>query len=312
MAIEVNALDGQEVSGATLRLANFQGTSGGNGVILPADLRVRALDVPGAAVQVIRGPSGGASLVNTAAGAQAYVTHATETEQVPVPATDSSGSKTRYIIQYIDTLNTPGAHYACVDSLTPYANVPHIVLARINQPASTATITADLITDLREIANPREKLERVARPNVTADTGMVLNATGQDGEWFPNSGGDQDIPIPSWAVYAQITATWVNIRYEANVNPYGQYWVEYGPYARPSTRERSTQRFQFNHFPTSGTSGDSWPFGDTVYIPSAYRGTTQKFVMKARYSGADKGVSMNALSGIILDVRFVETVDQVD
>ncbi|WIC90167.1 minor tail protein [Arthrobacter phage VroomVroom] len=309
---------GAEHSPAVARLLGYAATQGATGIIQPSDLIVRALAVPGTAVRI--GP-GAATLYNRYPGAtsQSYLVRNISDTNVEIPATGSGSGATRYIIirvtdpQYggqvpADVLNGPYVEAVQVSSITnlPYPFVP---LAKIVQPASTGTITQAMITDLREVANPREK--SIVRPNaiVASDTGLSLGATGVDGEVFPNAGGTQTIDIPDWATRVQIRAEWLGVRLPSSAG-WGEYWAEFGPYARPSVRQYSTQRFNWDADETSPVYRTNWILHDDVYVPAALRGTSQVFYMKGRIV-LDKvnKPTLDAKSGVVLSVRFLEVAD---
>lgn len=302
---------------------------GANGIREAKDFLVLEDNVPGPAVRIRPGGYTAQSLSNEG---EAYKGRAGSESLVTIPATGSSPTTDtiRWILIAIEdpnhggkappsVVNGPYNFFYVVDDIDlPLVNYPHVLLAKITQPPNTGTITNAMIEDVRELANPRSKTARWAVPNVAGDEGLALNADGPDGEWFPNANGNALFKIPYWATRAQITAHWLDVRFDANVNPYGQYWVEFGPYLRPSTRERSTQRFGHNHFAIGSVTTDTWILGDDVYIPARtqngdkFRGSSQLFVMKAKQGGVDRGVTMYSQSGVILDVRFLEEPDPVE
>ena len=314
-------LEGVEHSAEVARTLAWAATSGASGIIKPTDLRVRATPVPGGTVRIM---PGGFVVESSYAGAsqQSYVERVPTTTEVAVPATGSSGSATRYVVAAILDPDYPGGGTApeipndgvyAAPRVTTTLNLayPHVPLARINQPANTATITDDMITDLREVANPRTLDVWRPRATVKADE-EYLTSTSTDGEWFPNGGGEQLIYIPEWATRAQICVKWLQVRIASGKSGWGQMWLEYGPYLRPSTRERSTQRYQWD---TTGgktyTYRENWIVEDDVYIPAAYRGTEQTFVLKARRDPAsdNRTALIDGLSGVSLQVRFLESAD---
>lgn len=315
-------LEGVEHSAEVARMLAWSATNGASGVITPGDLRVRAQSVPTDSVRIA---PGGFVVESKFAGAsqQSYVERAPTQTSLEVPATGSSGGATRYVVARINDPDYPGggtvpsapndATYSApylVSSLS--SSRTEVPLAKIVQPANTAAITNAMITDLREVANPRELPFMRPRANVASDK-EYNNITGADGEWFPNNGGEQTFSIPSWATRVQIVADWSGIRYESGKNIYGECWVEFGPYLRPSTRQYSTQRFMYDSAgATANTYRTNWKaFGD-LYIPAALRGTDQVFVMKARKTGPDTGASVDGMSGVCLAVRFLEVADPSD
>lgn len=303
------------------RLSLYAATQGARGVVRPTDMLVTALPVPGGAVRIRRGA---AVMPNdyAGAGAEAYAIEETSYTDFPVPATGSSGGATRFLVGRVSDPQFAGDEPASVED-GPYSgyewlsqdprnsppSYPWAPLARIDQPASTATITQEMITDIREVANPRTHDVWRPRANVAEDQ-EDLTGTGPDGEWFPNKGGEQLIHIPEWATRVQIRATWMGVRYQSQTNPYGEYWVEFGPYLRPSTRKYSTQRFMYDAAgKAANTYRTNWIAEDDRYVPADVRGTDQTFIMKARKVGPDLGASIDGMSGVSLAVRFLEIAD---
>lgn len=306
--------NGAENSVELARAGIYSATSGATGITEPGDFIVKALPTPGAAVRVHKG---GGVIKSTYPGVfgQSYAVQEQSSTDVPVAATGSSGGATKYVYVLIqDTQysgqtppsveNGPYNEYAVTTTLP--TNQPFLLLAKITQPKSTATITNAMITDLREIANPRREDLWRPRALVAADT-ETLTSTGEVGEYFPNAGGPQTLPVPAWATRAQIRCEWLAVRYDVG-NAWGQMWVEYGPYKAPSERERSTQKYQFDAPPGNSVMRTNWIVVDDVPIPKAYRGTDQLFVPKARrIGGTSNTVQLDGVSGMSLQVRFLQT-----
>lgn len=308
--------NGAENSVELARAAAFVGSSGSTGIVDPTDFKVVATPTPGAAVRVSKGTG---VIRSTYAGVfgQSYVVQEQSNTDVPITATGSGAGATKYLYvlisdtQYVgqtppSVKDGPYNDYAVTTTLP--TNQPYLLLAKIVQPASTATITNAMITDMREVANPKSSDVWRPRPNVASDKEYVT-ATGADGEWFPNNGGEQTIYIPDWATRVQISATWSGVRYDSGKNAYGEMWVEFGPYLRPSTRQYSTQRFMYDTAASANTYRTNWIAEDDKYIPAALRGTDQIFVMKARKTGPDKAASIDGMSGVSLKVRFLQLAD---
>lgn len=311
-------LEGVEHSAEVARMLAWSATNGASGIITPKDLRVVAQSVPSDSV-VIR--PGGFVVESKFSGAsqQSYVERAPTSTTLEVPATGSSGGATRYVVARITDPDYPGGGTVPTVPNDGVYSAPYLVsslsgsrteipLAKIVQPANTAAITNAMITDLREVANPRTLDVWRPRALVVADT-ETITSTSEVGEYFPNNGGPQTLSIPSWATRAQIEVEWIQVRQGAG-NAWGQVWVEYGPYSAPSERERSTQRFQWDTPAANNVSRGIFKVADDVYIPAAYRGTDQLFVPKARrLGGVSNSVQMDAMTGMNMKVRFLELAD---
>lgn len=316
------------------RLSLYAATQGARGVVRPTDMLVTALPVPGGAVRIRRGA---AVMPNdyAGAGAEAYAIEETSYTDVPVPATGSSGGATRYLIGRVADPQFAGDAPASVED-GPYSSYewlttnpevsppsyPWAPLARINQPASTATITQSMITDIRQLAQPRSQRVLHARPRVMDDStgnAILLNGLVENGgEYFPGGAGSPNtftVDAPEWATRMIIRADWLAVRYQANTNPHGRYWVEFGDEYRDhgwnNNRqwEFGTQLFQFDSPGASNnTMRTNWILGDSVALAPKLRGKRVTFAFKAGVNlTASRGhVSMDSLGGLIMEVTFVE------
>ena len=310
--------NGAENSVELARADSFIGSAGATGIIAPADLKVVQTPTPGAAVRVRKG-TGVISSTYAGVFGQSYVVQEQSNEDVPVAATGSSGGATKYVYILIEDTQYGGQTPPSVEN-GPYnsykvtttlpQNQPYLLLAKIDQPKSTATITNAMITDMREIANPRTYPVLRANP-LNTDEVETLTATGDAGEWFPNAGGGQVIKIPELATRAIIEAEWLMIN-ERQGNAYGGIWVEWGPYVSSGIREYSTQHMRWNSVAVNDNVRNSWKVADEVYIPPAVRGTEQWFAMKARISyasGNGARPQMDQHSGTLIKVTFLQVPD---
>lgn len=313
-----SAVDGLQYPAELQRVANAAIAPGKSGVLGATDLLVRGLGANGVSVD----PGGviASNRYSTATTREAYVAvndSADGDAIISVPAAGSGSSRTDYLLWraydpfYAGQTDPTGKGNGLVLASALPTTYPYAPLAKIVQPAgNTAGIQQSMITDLREVANPRWELSPHSVPTVSSDTGLVLNSQDSGGEYFPNGNGPQTIDIPAWATYATIDCFWIGIYYAANLNPWGSYWVEWGPSTGGSNRTYTTQRFSFDSSgPNTSAHRDLWYASDDVYVPAAMRGTTQQFVPKAYYQSTDKGVSMTAMSGMVMNVRFREVAD---
>ncbi|MBP3044893.1 hypothetical protein KKR91_01115 [Arthrobacter jiangjiafuii] len=317
---------GAEHSPAVARMLAYAATSGATGVISPSDLRVTALPTPGAAVRIM---PGGAAILNRYPGAanQSYTARNASATDVAVPATGSSGGATRYLILRVDdpefggqaptnVVDGPYVRAVLVSSITNLA-YPFVPLAKITQPANTATITQAMIADIRDIANPREKQVIIPRPLQGSDVPAAgfdqLNGATSDGQPYPfyaqgaNQSGNT-LLIPEWATRMQIEATWIAVRMQpANTDGFGDYWVDFGPVVRPEKLKYSTRVYHWDQV-AGDFSRNNWELADEVAIPEELRGQNVSFLMKASRQGAAYP-RMDGRSGYKLKVRFLERAD---
>ncbi|WP_172171051.1 hypothetical protein [Brevibacterium sp. CT2-23B] len=309
---------GAENYGELARADSFIGSAGATGIIAPTDFKVVQTPTPGAAVRVRKGTGVIASTYPNVFG-QSYVVQEQSFTDVPVAATGSSGGATKYVYVLIEDTQYTGQAPVSVEN-GPYNSYqvtttlpqfkPYLLLAKIEQPKSTATITNAMITDLREIANPRTY--PTLRVNaLTSDEAETLTATADAGEWFPNAGGGQVIKIPELATRAIIEAEWLQVN-ERKGNSYGGIWVEFGPYVTSGVRQYATSHLRWNSSTAGDNARNTWKCADEVYIDPSIRGTEQWFAMKARISYASANAArpqMDNHSAALLKVTFLQVPD---
>lgn len=180
------ASDGEHrMSSEQARVLSWIGSGGQTGVVGPGSLEVRPTPTPGGEVQILPGAftiqaTPGGSVGYTSAPWQSYVRGLAQTLTVPIRATGSSGGRTDVVGIVIDDPVYEGTAEGMsqddwdshqffrphvVENAPPgaarpesFANLqrPFLPLARITIPASTATITASMITDIRFIAWSRD------------------------------------------------------------------------------------------------------------------------------------------------------------
>lgn len=310
-----------QVEGA--RLSLYAATGGRGGVMSPTDMRVTALPVPGGAVRV---HTGGVVIVSGYPGAssQAYAARETSSTDVEIDATGSSGARTRYLVvrvhdhQYSgeptpeNVQDGPYNAYEWISQDPRTAILPYPVegVAKVTQPANTATITNSMIEDIRRLANPREKSYLYSDPTVVA-TEEVLTSTEEKGELFPDVGSIK-APIPEWATRVQIVAEWLQVAQPAG-DFNGRIWVEWGPYVEQSVRRHRTQTFGVNGNNSDNLDRAYWKVAQEMYISPDLRGTDQIFFMKGRllsHSGGSSRPRLDSASGIVLSLRFLEEPDR--
>ena len=309
------AVDGGRVPASVARMLAWAATNGSNGVVQATDLAVTALPVPGGAVNVA---PGGALMVNRFGGraqAQTYVTSNDATIQVTIPAT-SSTARTDYLILRVDDWhfdssqqpeNPLDATYCSLQRVTSLTGIayPYVALAKITIPASTGTITPAMITDLRQVANPRTK--RVLRPNalIWSEKETLTVSTAQ-GEYWPNKGGTQDVFIPEWATRVKIRADWLSILIPAG-DVQGRLWVSFGDWDGKSWGKAS-QEFAFDNVAGSSPNRQNFAVVDEMPIPANLRGRSVHFQAWAK-KVSTTGPVIDGNSGFILDLTFEEVAD---
>jgi hypothetical protein len=304
-------------SADVLRTAVYASTHGSEGVVRKGDLEVTALPVPGGAVQI----APGAGLIRNSypgGAGQTYSCRAGTTTEIVVPATGSGGGATRYVIVRIDDPQYDGN---ASGELGPYVypelvssvsglDYPFIELAKIVQPANTATITNAMITKTARIAQPQTKPELLTYPVTAGGAVTLTNAAAYPlgGQTFPveTETAWGQLEIPDWATHAQIVMTWSGVRAPGG-NTWGYMWVQVAPTVNPDNVK--TQGVYYDTTGVSQASRLTVQVADEIAIPAALRGTSQKFYPRANvlgYSAASARLQLDGGSNLSLQILFRE------
>lgn len=337
---------GAEHTPESARRLVYASTNGAEGVGGVNDLKVLPLAVPGQGVSV----AVGSALIRSryvGGETQTYMGTVYQQETVSVTPTGSGSGRSDLIVMriedpfaagspynppleadiplapyvYIRVISGVPANTTKLQSVAGHANDTGIALARIDYPASTGTVTAGMIVDLRKVAQPRRSEVVYARPRIASDDTnqrFLTGLTSNGGEVFPGGAGSPNefrVFVPEWATRMVIDARWMTVTYKNN--PFGSFWVEYGDEYRNHTWpnkqqwEFATQRFGFNA-PSTGTDEktDQWALMDEVPVPAKLRGKEVIFCFKAGVSTAQmssgKWVWMNASGGLGMRITFAE------
>jgi hypothetical protein len=272
-------------------------------------LKVTALSTPGAGVQIADGSAVIAGKVSTVQGH--YSVYNIGTDTVSVSATGGTSRSDMVVLRVEDPEYegnrdpTDSAYFQVITNVSSSATTAPsgysaIPLARIDIPASTATITNSMIVDLRKVANPRR--ERVLYPYYAADPLVQISGTSETWQTFP-SPTLASIAIPVWAATAKVVYTISGLRY-ADGNVWANFrfllgsyeaaqWVGIDDNQGTSARRGTVQMVETIDLTT--TTG------------AAMRGTTQAFKsrMRTRSSNAGK-VGVDATTTFNIDVEFTE------
>lgn len=198
----------------------FASTNGAEGVAGVGDLKVTAQGTPNGTVQV---RPGAGLLLNRYPGGtgQTYSLRNATATPVPITATASSGGRTDVVIARVldpqyegsappDPTNFDYSRLEVIQGVpsgTKYTQdlglaYPAIILAKITLPASTATVTNAMITDLRQVAQPRrDRAMRAVFPPV-----KIAVPTAGYSSWPISSAQRPLIRVPSWATNLDIVA----------------------------------------------------------------------------------------------------------
>lgn len=326
---------GAEHSPEVARLLAYASTGGAEGIVGVSDLRVEALAVPGTAVQV----APGAALVRnraTSGEQQTYVGRNVSSTQVSVAPTGSSGGRSDLVVMQVEDPFVAGEPWQEPADPTagPYIfvrvipDVPNdatrlqdvvgyegrsaVTLARVDLPASTGTVTGGMITDLREVALPRERTE-VRAISISGPVHDEITETSpypaDGGQTWPSQAVSNDgiaISIPEWATEMKIIAMWGGVAMPPG-NYAGTFWVQVAGSSDPN--KVRTQDSGYNSNNKGEFSRETWVVSDTKYIPEALRGTVPyNFYPRASVtlSEGDAYAYADAITNFNLTVVFQE------
>ncbi|WP_029090101.1 hypothetical protein [Brevibacterium album] len=325
-----------EHSAEAARQQAWSATQGRTGVSTPSSLLVSATPTPSGSVRI---SAGGAAMESTYQGAsqQSYTVRNGAMITVPVPANNSSSTVTRIVGIEVRDPQYMGAYppdrekgpYVFASATLPAFSSgfrhPYVLLATIRMPANTSVVTNAMITDARELLNPRREEVVHARPRVAADDSNQNFLTGRratGGEYFPGGAGyanEFTTRIPTWATMMIIESGWLSVRMDGNQSSWGNFWIEYGDEYRPHTWpnkqqwEFATQHFSWDVAENSAVYRNNWLLADTRTVPSKLKGKDTTFVYKAAISdstnAASRAVSCDSLSGLTTRITFIEAPD---
>lgn len=201
------------------RALAYMATQGSSGVGTPGSFKVTALPTPGTAVRCAAG-IGAAANAYPGGTNQSYVLQGTSSTDVPVTPTGSTGGRTDLVVARVTDPQYEG-QFAEDPNAVDYASIeiiqgvpantrgtrglglafPAVALARLDIPASTATITDAMITDLRRLVAPRQV--RALETTGFGSTADVRLTSSTKVQWPDVS---KTFFVPSWANRAQVAA----------------------------------------------------------------------------------------------------------
>lgn len=305
---------------AIARTLAYAALAGEQGIIRPTDLVVKAQTTPAGSVSV---GTGAAVVVGNypSQQSQSYITRNVGSANVAIPAT-SGAARADLIILRIDDPEFSGVvptdiiayEYAELERVSNVSSnatgapasvtYPHIVLARVNVPGSTAAITNAMITDLREVAVPRTK--RVVRTHAQVGGEEQILTQRDTYQAFPTT-ARWNIRIPEWATQVNILGHWNGLASDAAPGPSGE--GETGGWLLVKMGSQSTQQTAYNRPRTGDDMRFSHTTADTISVPSSYRGTVQSFAFYGKQANAlnvPSKARADHSTSFVLDVEFVE------
>lgn len=281
------------------------------GVTTGLDLKVSALSTPGAGVQISDGSAVIAGKVSTVQGY--YSAYNIGSDTVAIAATGGS-PRSDMLVMRVEDPDYEGTRDPATDDIVFWEVVPNvsssattvpsgysaIPLARIDIPASTATITSAMVKDLRKVATPRR--ERILYPYYPADPLVEISGTSETWKTHPNL-TMATIAIPNWAATAKVVFSVSNLRL-ADGNIWGGFRFMLGT-------EEAAQWVGIDDNQGSAARRAYVEMVETIDLTTtagaAMRGTNQAFKsrMRTRSSNAGK-IGIDAVSTFKIDVEFLE------
>ncbi|MEW2393074.1 hypothetical protein AB0933_32405 [Streptomyces venezuelae] len=282
------------------------------GVTTGLDLKVSALSTPGAGVQISDGSGVIAGKMSAVQGSYSAYNIGTDTS-VAIAATGGS-PRSDMIVMRVEDPDFEGTRDPETDPIVFWEVVPNvgssattvpsgysaIPLARIDIPASTATITNAMIKDLRKVANPRR--ERILYPYYAADPLVEISGTSETWKTHPNL-TMATIAIPAWAATAKVVFSVSNLRL-ADGNIWGGFRFMLGT-------EEAAQWVGIDDNQGTPARRAYVEMVETIDLTTtagaAMRGTNQSFKsrMRTRNSNAGK-IGVDATTTFKVDIEFLE------
>lgn len=312
---------GFEHSAEVMRAMLAAATSGAEGLVNAGDMKVAPLPVPGTSVTIA---PGNALIRNSYGGgsAQTYACRAASQTEVPIEATGSAGWRNDLIVARIDDPTYQGgpfdpttfeaARFEVIRGVASDQSTvaglgltyPAIPLARLNVPPSTGTITATMITDLRELAIPRVQRHLFTHGLAVEETDQISGPVGDSmGEAWPNV--FWNFKIPDWAARVRVRALLGGVRVEAiSPNNFGQLFVRFGTVASGF----STQWGRWDSSMAGGITRQTFMVADDRAVPASFRGTASRAYIRATRTNNNLNTPrLDTFSSISLDLEFYET-----
>ena len=330
MALEMDswAVTGAQSSARIARLMHQSGTASGNGVVDVGHLQVLPLEVPGGGVRIT---AGGATILGREQEFQgSYFAYNVGDATVDISPTGSGGGRSDMVVLQVEDPNidgTPWSHDVTTDPVyyfrviegvsstatEPPAGLTAIPLARVTLPASTGTVTAGHITDLRQSANPKsQRTLRVQKGGqlTGGEWDEAGNIVAPDWERYPQH--DWTVTIPRWATQVQALSWWTNMFYKAPDAVTG-VWdargrLRIGLVGGPDG-PLYTDDSIYNFNPTSAGNGYRCSAAnmDQIPIPAAWRGLTVDVRMYASGTSGQLGrLVADEYAHFSVDLEFLE------
>ncbi|MFJ4791733.1 hypothetical protein [Kitasatospora purpeofusca] len=279
---------------------------GSQGITEGGDLKVRATATPGPGVRV---GNGSAIIRGSVFGQGSYTQYNSGDHPVPIAPTGGTG-RTDLICLRVEDPEYEGNRDPIKDDVGYFHVIPNvsattttvppgmtaIPLARVTQPPNCQTITDSMITDLRQLANPRR--ERRVRTIGAFGWSPIGDQVGVWQENWP-TGAKVAFDVPSWATEASVVTTLHGLRVSGSVF-IGFRQVIAGVIGNEAQMDTDAVSFM---------SRNDITMVDQFWWKPEQRGTTQTLTVQAgRYDPSAGSIDVNGNTTMVTDIDFVEGV----
>lgn len=303
---------GVKHSAEVARAVAYASSNGSDGVIGSTDLRINATSTPGSRVTIMPGAVNMVSRYSGVVG-QAYVGVVNSLDYITIDPTTSAGGRSDLIIARVrdpqygsvsgyDPANPNNFSFFTIEVVKGVGSntkrlightYPGVALARIDIPASTATITQGMITDLRQKSN--RKTDRQVRP--VFPSGDLNMPTAGYSTWPGATFVSFDVPL--WATRAVITTHISSIEYIGTTRSAGGIRGVFGPSADPQNTvviQSSPGRFSHSHV-------------SEFSLTSGFRGVDALYALQGWRTVGTGTFQLDYQSSLVFDATFLETVE---
>lgn len=310
------AISGSQLDAFVMReLANIA-TRDTEGIQLPGNCKVSATGTPSGQVSIA---AGGLIVRNRQAAGQSYVGYAPSSTLVSIAPTAGAGRSDLVVATVRDPDFAPWSPYTdptdilfgpyfypevisgVSSSTTTFAatglTYSALALARIDIPAGTTNITNAMITDLRELAQPRASEAYDIQTVSSTQNILTSDTTYKD---FPTN--PLSVKVPKWATHAQVIITLNQVRCDNDAD--ANFRVNFGGTTGPNVL------FSFDKpaFVTSDYEGTLVQVYAEINVTSMQGTTVTVKPQGQRVAGPTGNMRMTAQDFVAFQINFSERV----
>lgn len=327
-----HAIDGALLKSTLLRRAEYAAIGNAQGVVQKGDLKVTQLAVPGVGLLI----EAGVGLVKNdyqTSPNETYVVSNPGTHTIPsgdMPASDPSARSFILAIvvgdpdfsqtghPWMGSDDPPVGQEQSFDYVRPTliqvanssvetldVSYPALVLARVDIPANTTTVTDGMITNLSTLARPQQSQEAFVSPGGTWTNGSprYIPSGSSFSDWGPQE-YKPEVSVPEWASRAILIVNVNGVRLkDTTSNIAGRIRAQLGTVSGPETR------FDYEVEAASARRDNLMCAGE--YDVSSIAGT-DVFIRVEGYQNSpgapsnDQKLRLQGGSQVVFDVRFFE------